>query len=101
MFKSKRKKPTHAEPKAIGTESDEEDDELRPEPSDVKRRHRSKDDKPTVAEEANHEGSEDDEPPRAAETPRRGPRKSKVNPTSFLDEILAERTKKKSRKNRG
>ena len=100
-FKSKRRKAINPEPKGVERESDDEDEESRTKPPYTNGRHRDANNKPTAVNEAKDERSEIDEAFRTPKVSKSGPRKSKGKPTSFLDEILADRSKKKSKKNKG
>jgi len=104
-FKSKKRRRATEKEVDRDIDSDDEDEEMRAKRLAAKREavknrdsdaslseHKQPDEEPKAL------GSRLEEPDADSETPKSPPRKTKAKPKSFLDEILAERSKKKSKK---
>ncbi|KAI4959053.1 hypothetical protein J4E86_002773 [Alternaria arbusti] len=99
-FKSKRqKKKVTQEAKPV--DSDDEDEEARAkrlEGGTVKEEEKVMKEQVTTQAEADAKPIKEEEDDDEAETTQPAPKKARTKPKSFLDEILAERSKKKSKK---
>ncbi len=99
IFKSKRRRLSASEPKETGDENDSGGEEQRKKPVELEQTQPDADGMPSETLNGT-ELSEADRTSGAAKDSKSIPRRTKAKPKSYLDEILAERSKKKNKKNK-